>query len=237
MRELEERAARNRQVYEITTVLQESFREPHLPADLSKKPATEEQRNHLVSELWSYLQDGLIRIARRWQTILADVYGTRNLNDIALGMFTGLLLELPRLRIDPEKNPIGLLLVVADRLARQEYRRSSSMRRLASFQGEIPIEQAGPIVDLAATDFDENISAALDDADILDEIHNFMRVSLNKIDQTIIQRRMNNTPYKDIADRLGAGWTADAVRKRYTRAMQRVREHLRETQLLDGDSE
>jgi hypothetical protein len=208
-----------------------------------------------LEHLWAALADDLRRVARGWihSNMAPDI------ESLALNMFANVVVALPRLRIDPARNVRKLLVTVARRGLIDEYRRSYASapqrrpRPIDQPQEGRMWQQAGwqpqalaqldtqvDIVDPHSANIEEHMAARIDQQAILRAVwEEYWPRSLSAADFLIMELRWRLEPpcsFREIAERLGAGWGEDAVRQRHHRILNATRRYLRDRGLIDEHS-
>lgn len=203
----------------------------------STEPALREalrQAHHAAAEqLLALLWDDLSRIARAWAR--SEIASEQS--SLVLNLFGSILLELPRLHIDPRRNPRNLLLQVARYGVYDQYHAETEHgpRRATSGDSTNGNETQYARVFLGPDALDEYADAdsyvaedrllqMLDDAHCLRTIFAFWQRELNASDRLIVELRLQERQFREIATLLGAN--VSAVRQRYHRAIVRTREYL-----------
>jgi hypothetical protein len=182
------------------------------------------------------------------------------LESLSMHLYWPILDALPKLKIDREKNLLGCLMTIARRGISNENRRvyvkgPGYAHRL---EGE-PIPESGeptaamwPVngndyhsdyfegaegqVDPTTWDLEDRLVMIIDRQRCWREVQVFWQRNLVVDDRRIITLRWRTDPpieFNIVAQRMGPGWTAAAVRQRHARIMRRTREYLQELGLID----
>jgi hypothetical protein len=183
---------------------------------------------------------------------------------LAQNLYLHVIEALPGLRVDPNKNLLGCLLTIAQRGMSNENRkiyaddprrhtRSASDQHPASGSsaaamwpqerkqervsgGEDPEELADP----NSHDQEDRLIREIDTHACLQQVWAFWQEVLTPDDQQIMKIRWGEDPpvaFERIADQLGPGWTAAAVRQRHHRILKRTRQYLRDEGMLGDDDQ
>ncbi|HEX5688461.1 MAG TPA: hypothetical protein VFX76_00565 [Roseiflexaceae bacterium] len=205
-----------------------------------------------VEELWIMLADDLRRVARGW----IHSHIASDLESLAMNLFGNIVLSLPRLRIDPNRNVRNLLLTVARRGQIDDYWRaySSGPQQQTTTNEQVnetqmwqqPGTQAfcgasfdmpQDIIDPASLNIEEHLVAEIDQQAILETVwREYWPSELSALEFTIMELRWRLEPpksFRQIAEHLGKGWSEDAVRQRHFRIITATRAYLRERGLID----
>lgn len=160
---------------------------------------------------------------------------------MALSLAFHILDQLPRLTLDPARDPRPLLLAVARRKQISEERRMEGRSwprgdqgpAEVSLQAEFFTDAGEPIThepeDPAAEGAFAEVEARLDGGALADRVRAFSERWLSPEDQRVVAARLGQSPpapFAEIAAQLGPGWSEATVRQRYRRALKRIREHL-----------
>jgi hypothetical protein len=199
-------------------------------------------------ELWGELREPLMRrIRRRVTGALRDAlqnpsYPTYNdaVEALALSSMLGLFEALPRIRLDPTKNAQAYLTTIAWYELLDMERAVYDPQLRGGAQAPILLVSIERVLRAVDDDrmheevlHDERMPAVVDqviDAQFSYALAIFIASALSQEDQMIVLARLQAppVPYDVIVARLGGGWSADAARQRFTRAMRRTRTFLRE---------
>jgi len=200
-----------------------------------------------LEQLWVALEPYLRRVAYNWlrSNLAPDV------DSLTQSMFSYVIEALPRLRLNPEKNPISYLMTIAWRGCYDEYGRYYDVRRVRRrpsdqldeegdeeaegskglrFNEELPVQLADQQAELADRVIDQ-----LAETTVLQAVRVYWH-TLAVDNQRIMEWRSFVDPprsFKEIAADLGPGWTEAAARKRYSRVMEATRDHLKKHGLLE----
>jgi hypothetical protein len=207
-----------------------------------------------LEEIYRILHEPLRREARSWQRSrsfheFVDSIADHERYDLAIDrfamqLFLHILEDLHTIRIDPTRDLIGLCVTIARRGMYREERRIFSVRKRAgdtiilvlpllrvSDGLDSPTEREFDIAD----DTSEAAFARVIDQVSRDAQRRLLARALESItdpvDQQIVLDRLlrpRPLPFKQIAERIGAGWTAGAVRKRYERVRKQLLRFLRD---------
>lgn len=213
------------------------------------------QLRNVQEILWTLIADALMQIARGWA---GSVVGKEHmsvapddaLTSLALSLYIYVAEELPRLTIDPSKNVLGLLMTIVRRRLIDEQRKlrreiGSAPRgsRIDAAQPDLGIQTSGvsaiyheiPLEEIAdphSKETEEQLIDRLYNQALWEGIHDYWQRTLTPEDQLIMQRWESDppTPFRQIADTIGTGWTESMVRQRHYRIMKRTRQYLTERQ-------
>jgi hypothetical protein len=183
------------------------------------------------------------------------------MRSLAMNMYIHVLDALPQIQVDPSKNLLAYLKTIAKRGMFDEQQRiyRSGPRRPSNPADENSLApgsrdahmwnqhsashgvspsgaDAADLPDPQSLDFENQIAALLDQRACCQAIWTFWE-TLGEAEQRIVLLRWNReppVPYEDIALQLGPGWTAQTIRQRHCRLLQRTRDHLQRLGLLDG---
>jgi DNA-directed RNA polymerase specialized sigma24 family protein len=202
--------------------------------DREQQQIHSDQYRHLLEQLWLELAQDLRQVAHGWirSNMAPDV------ESLAMNMFVNIVFQLPKLRIDPDKNVRNLLITVARRGQIDEYRRSYAVsgRRQSKM---LPLDSQSEMVDPASSDAVERTVNQIDRQAVLDRVWDYWLQKLSKDDMQIMRLRWHSDPpssFGEIAERMGPGWGEDTVRQRHYRIMTATREYLRKHGLIDDNS-
>ncbi len=209
-----------------------------LEDDTVRRAAASAACRAAAERVFALLEPSLEGLARRWMGsgLASDIQSMK------LNLFAGIFVQLPRLRIDPERNPRALLLTVARYGVYDMYRadmdaaerRSRAVSELWS-GGTVSRLRQRLLADSAACD-DGLEDAAIERVDqrrLLEAIRLFWERALSAVDLHIVALRLRDQPSRAIVRALGPGWTEEAVRQRYHRIICRTRNHLRAIGLVE----
>ncbi|GAB4215036.1 MAG: hypothetical protein OHK0022_54420 [Roseiflexaceae bacterium] len=208
-----------------------------LEQDAAGRAAASAACQAAAERVFALLEPSLEGLARRWMGsgLASDVQSMK------LNLFAAIFVQLPRLRIDPERNLRALLLTIARYGAYDMYRAdidAADRRRRAMddlWSGDSPSRLRQRLI-ADATVCDDGLEDALieriDQRRLLEVIQLFWESALGTADLRIVALRLRDQPFRTIAQFLGAGWTEEAVRQRYHRIICRTRNHLRAIGLL-----
>src|SRR5689334_16212394 len=223
-------------------------------------------------ELWLLLAEPLARVAHSWlrSGMARDMWATPSsypsredvLRSLAMNMYLHVIDALPQLQIDPSKNLLACLKLIATRGMFDEQRRiyQSGPRQPSSQAAEVlptPGSSAGQmwpsnrsttahvrkgqdpsdLADPQSVDFEEQLAVLLDQQACCQAIWAFWEM-IADVDQRIVMLRWNRQPplpYEAIAQQLGPEWNAATVRQRHSRIISRTRAHLQQLGLIDGE--
>jgi DNA-directed RNA polymerase specialized sigma24 family protein len=215
-----------------------------------------QQYDELIVELWEELQsDCMAMISARQRNDTAHDTFT-----LAMNLFSMLVEELPSLSIDTDRPVRNLLKQILRRRNVDEWRREHPNARqrakgsatniekppaagdahmwpahgMESSESYIPDPSDG-MIDASTIDLDERIIRSIDNAQVISLIQAFWPKNLSKEDMAIMRLRYLEDPeksFREIATRLGKGWTEETVRQRHYRAVQKTRQFLREQGFL-----
>lgn len=196
-----------------------------------------------ADELWRLLESNLMQETQPWVRIgMAPDAGA-----LAMMRFAYILEALPRLKVDRQRTMRKLLLAVGQRGLIGEYRWAYSfeplgLRRQIDRAAEPHVgdllSESVKIVDTSHSP-EETTVDRLDREQMLRILRNYWQMTLSAVDLQIVRLRWQSDPprsFDDIANELGAGWTANSVLLRHHRIMQRTRSYLRDQGLLDDDT-
>lgn len=154
-------------------------------------------------------------------------------------LFLHILVQLPKLKVDDSKDAVGLLVVVARRGMRREEQRMYHRHLGGNGRGtQVPLRLSQVALDDTEIDIpDAESEAELEDLlDRLARKGQLQRLVMvlsdlrhDPIEYQILERRLLTEPplpYADLARLLGPGWTAAAVRQRFTRLCARLRKQI-----------
>jgi hypothetical protein len=223
----------------------------------ARSPREQEGLNkHIVScleQIYRILHEPLRRKAHNWQRSHAfhevvDSIADHERYDLAIDrfamqLFLHVLEDLHTIRIDPTRDLIGLCVKIAHRGMYREEHRIFSVRKRAgdtiivvlpllrfSDGSDSPTEREIDIAD----DMSDAAFARVIDQVSRDAQQRLLARALESItdpvDQQIVLDRLlrpRPLPFKQIAERIGAGWTAGTVRKRYERVRKQLLRFLR----------
>ena len=205
-----------------------------------------------LERLWFVLADDLRRVARGWihSNMAPDI------ESLAMNLFANIVVHLPKLHIDPARHVRNLLLMVARRGQIDEYRRvyASTPQRQPTpsdqpddtqlwqspgrrTQAGAPLDMQHEIVDPTSADIEERMIDQIDQQAILENVWNdYWPHKLSSTDFLIMELRWRMEPpssFREIAERMGGGWSEEAVRQRHYRIIVATREYLRGRGLID----
>ena len=196
----------------------------------------------------------LLKVAQGWSQsgAMRDMYDNRAsypayrdaMEALALSLYLHVVDALPKLKVDPERDLCACLMLIARRGIYDENRRiySQTPRWRKGNSGPIveSLYKSRPVGD--GTDYDTDELAdpashdmeaqliALCDVQMLSmRVQEFCQHASSDEDRHILMARLQTTPpvrFTLIAEQLGPGWTAATVRKRYERALKRLRIYL-----------
>jgi DNA-directed RNA polymerase specialized sigma24 family protein len=221
-------------------------------APAHQQEACSAEYSELLEQLWFRLADDLRRMARGW----IHSHMAPDIESLAMNLFANIVVSLPKLRIDPARNVRNLLLTVARRSQIDEYRRvySSGLQHQSAAganpadahmwqppgshtQSEGSLDLQQEVIDPNSTNIEERLILQIDQQSILETVwRDYWPRKLSKIDFLIMELRWRLDPpssFREIAGRLGAGWTEDTVRQRHFRIISATRDYLRERGLID----
>lgn len=239
-------------LYELARACQQGFAAWQAAEDAASQQRLRDEHRQLLELLWQALQPDLERGALRWRRSgMAP-----DLRSLAMGMFVHIIGELPRLRLDPNRNVRHLLLKVAQRRTVDEYRRSFSdgwQSRAAEAgpviapgapEAQMWAEPSGPVdlfaldreqelVDPQTLDAESQIVARLDLRRAIEQLWRYWPERLSQHDLQIMRLRWRvepPVPFSEIARLLGGGWEEDTVRQRHHRILRDARRFLAQTE-------
>jgi DNA-directed RNA polymerase specialized sigma24 family protein len=189
----------------------------------------------LLEELWAILADDLRQITRGWmRSKMAP-----DAESLALNMFGNIMFNLPKLQIDPQRNVRNLLLTVARRGMIDAWRSHvDSPRRQAGYATSI--DGRSDLIDPVSSTIEERTVQRIDRETLLKAVWNYWPENLNGIEYEIVKLRWQSDPprsFGEIAELLGPGWEETTVRQRHHRIMNKTRKYLRESGLIDDNSD
>ncbi|HEU4326625.1 MAG TPA: hypothetical protein VFS21_26025 [Roseiflexaceae bacterium] len=210
-----------------------------LEHDTARRAAASAACQDAAERVFALLEPSLEGLARRWMGsgLASDIQSMK------LNLFAGIFVQLPRLRIDPERNPRALLLTVARYGVYDMYRadmdaaerRNRAVSELWSGGAAGRLRQRLLIDSVACDDgLEDALIEQLDQRRLLEAIRLFWQHALNAVDLRIVDLRLRDQPFRTIARTLGSGWTEEATRQRYHRIICRTRNHLRAIGLVEG---
>lgn len=229
---------------DLVLFCQETYRAWEAAVEPVVRAGWGERYRAYTERLWYALADDLRVAARAWMNsgIASDI------ESMALHLFSCLIPELPKLRIDPARNVRNFLLTVARRSLIDEYRKSYKPRQSSPSTNEttptarltrmwhalvgrgsqtaVVLEE---LADQRSHEAETILIEAIDRQHLLSIVHNYWNEHLAATDLRIMHLRYDTDPpmqYDDIAQRLGNGWTSMAVRQRHHRVMKATREYL-----------
>ncbi len=235
-------------LYGLARACQQGHAAWHAAEDVATRQLLRDEHRGLLELLWQALQPDLERGALRWRRSgMAP-----DLRSLAMGMFVHIIGELPRLRLDPDRNVRHLLLMVAQRRTVDEYRRSfSDGPHMRGADDALPIasgapeaqmwaEPSGPVdlfaldreqelVDPQTLDAESQIVARLDLRRLVEQLWRYWPERLSLHDLQIMRLRWRvepPVPFSEIARQLGDGWEEDTVRQRHHRILRDARRFL-----------
>lgn len=187
-----------------------------------------------LSVLWILLAEPLMRVAAGWTESgqFEELIGTRTRREareaLAMGMFLNIIEALPTMSIDPTRNVVSYLQTIARRGIFKENKQiyQSTPRQ--------PIEQVD-LPDPASLEIEEQLLRACHHQQCWDALREWMD-TLSHENLLIFKSRWfvePPVPYEDIAQLIGAGWTAAAARRRLSRMLGAAARWLRERGLLE----
>lgn len=206
---------------------------------------------HCLELLWLELERPLRAIAGKWRRsgLMQEIEGQPEVVSgeedargvLAKHAFFYIVDQLHSVQLKPDGNPSSYLVTIAWRGLTGDERSiyTSTPRRGASQYLLVPLpehrddaEEQGHYEQLASDeDLEALLAERLDNAQCRLLIEQFWEQSLSELDRQILRDRWATTPprsFAEIAEHLGEGWSAAAVRQRHQRAIVRTREHLRE---------
>lgn len=241
-------------LYELAWACQQGYAAWQAAEDAATWQRLRDEHKQLLEQLWQTLQPDLERGALRWRRSgMAP-----DLRSLAMGMFVHIIGELPRLRLDPDRNVRHLLLKVAQHRTVDEYRRSFSDGPQArgdagpapapgAPEAQMWAEPSGPVdlfaldreqelVDPQTLDAESQIVARLDLRRVVDLLWRYWPERLPQHDLQIMRLRWRvepPVPFSEIARLLGDGWEEDTVRQRHHRILRDARRFLAQSQGQD----
>lgn len=183
---------------------------------------------HENKERMSYLLDLIFPALRGrargllWKGYAPFADGEGVTDRIAYSLFAGLIEELPKLKLDPTKNILGLLVKVAV----YRWRDDLGPRKLSRL---VSLDEVAPDSPGLATDPIENqVLEELRRGHCRQLIEAFLD-TCEEIDCLIMRARLQDPPveYKDLVQHVGPGWNEAALRARYSRSKRRFQEYVK----------
>ena len=240
----------NQQIVETIVAYQASYDQFQLlwASDPSKRETLRREMQGELEQLWLLIADDLVKVARGWMrsSLIDSVTSTQSeaIQSLAMTVFLDIIEALPRLRIDPERNVRGYLASIARRGLYQEHRKMArTMPRSPPTQPQFsavaepgfPTFTSPSISELEAVgdpnqDFEEELMRRHHAQATIAAIRDVWENTLTDIDAFIVKHRVECDPpvlFETMAQQLGPGWTASALRKRWQRLIMRTREELR----------
>jgi hypothetical protein len=234
-------------LFDLVSRCQELSRQLEQTSDPVQRAEFKGELDAAGQDLWAALREPLMRrIRRRISGALRDAlqnpasYPTYNdaVEALAMSSMLGLFEALPRISLDPAKNAQAYLTTIA-------------WYGLIDMENQVYDAQLGkgaqvPIILVSI----ESVLQAIDDDRLYEEVLRdermpsvdeqvidmqfshalaiFFASALSAEDRLIVLARLQTPPepYNSIVARLGKGWTTDAARQRFRRAMQRTRVYL-----------
>jgi len=241
--------------------------------DSVRRAALRDELRRCNEEIWNLLAEPLQSVAHRWlnsgvgREIRAHVlecdYQQDALKTLTMHLYFPILKALPTLQIDPEKNLLGCLMIIAQRGISNENQHIYAAKSGRASESTIePLSESGtpaaamwPInghgnhaadrsadaedqADPATYDLEDQLVRAIDGQRCLEEARAFWQCDLELADRQILALRWQTTPptdFKTVAQHMGPGWTVEAVRQRHSRIIRRTRKHLQEKGWLDDE--
>lgn len=230
-------------VYSAAIACQLAYHQWAQACDQAEQAVWSTTYHEAAGELLELLRPDLERLARKWyRSMIASDTASLTLN-----LFTALVLALPHLRLDPEKNTRNFLLTVAHRRTIDFYRQDGETgprrkqtaddereHRLMivhqnAFQDDIWPQDA---VDSTSFDAEDTWIRTLDDNACIKAIAAYWHDALNAVDRQIMLLRLKDATFRDIAQQLEKPLEEGTVRQRYRRIIQHMRARLRQIGLL-----
>ncbi len=224
-------------------------------SELEENERLAQEMRQVLEHLWTLLGTDLRQVTRGWTRSLVaqDLLATRTYHEaleaLAMSLFGDIAAALPNVQIDPSKNIRAYLMRIAyTKLAdqaqmygrRPTYRRDQPDEVSSGVWGN---DGAGEwmlseVADPDSFNWEDRVTERFDDLVITHAVADYWRRSLKPADRAIMELRFaSDRPLtsQEIAERLGPGWTAAAVRQRIKRVLMRTREYLSNRGLLDVD--
>ena len=268
---VKEEASSSDDLYTVATRYQKIFQAWSLETDQDRPEYWRNLLGPYLEQLWILLEDKLVEVARGllWtgmaQDLLTNSESYPSIIDVhkalAMNLFYHVVDRLPKLEIDPDQNPLGLLLVAARRgfltenrriyrkTVRYTIRKKGGRSPTSGDRGKGPSSEQSStalylrsnsnLVELADPQCDDiagDVVAALHRKGCWEAMPAFWRKHRRTEDRFIFEARCLEEvprPFKEIADLLGPGWNEAAVRMRYHRVVREIRLYLTKLGRLD----
>lgn len=196
-----------------------------------------------LEALYAAMRDDLLKEARRWsrsrtaRAIWESRAGTASRQEIYETIAQSMMLEiieaLPGIVIDPNRQLQGLLIIIARRgMIGQERKEALPAMNLSQLLAVDDEQRVGAqeLTDVDSLGADVTWAAGVDLGALYVITSEFVSRTSTTIDQQIFEARCGREQalsFVQIADRLGAGWTATTVRQRHLRLLKRIRTYLK----------
>jgi RNA polymerase sigma factor (sigma-70 family) len=192
-----------------------------------------------IAALLLLLRPVMYKQARRWlaQSALTGRSSAFNnsLDTLALDFFFALIERLHTVRIDPDKHVEAYLGRVARNGFYDRFKKDHPPQETQALRLDQPLSETGEqllrdtVADPDTVDQDELIVWSLSAKECLAFMRKELPTILNKEDQTIVLARLSEPPlsYELIAQQIGPGYSEEALRKRYERALHKIRQYLK----------
>jgi len=236
----------NQQIVETIVAYQASYDQFQSlwASDPSRRETLRQEIQGELEQLWQLIETDLVQVARGWMRsgLLDSVSLPRSeaVQSLAMSAFLNIIEALPHLHIDPSRNVRALLATIARRGFVREYRRMSQSlpaqpqytalgepgSATFTIQSNSELEA---VVD-PQEDFEEQLMRRHHAQTTIAAIRDVWENTLTDIDAFIVKHRVECDPpvlFDTMAQQLGPGWTASALRKRWQRLIMRTREELR----------
>lgn len=200
------------------------------------------QLHSAQDQLLSLIADTLLKVARRWigsmdGRSLASVDDDDALMSLALTLYLDVIEELPKTEIVQSKNPLSLIKTIAHRRMSDRYRRSKRVFAVRTLlrSDDVSVSSDTPeqeIVDPESLNFEEVLVDRLYSEALIEDIWKYWGATLSSEDQKIMRHREKDppTPFTELAEMLGSGYTEGMVKMRHHRIIERTRNYFRRRQ-------
>jgi len=236
------------------------------PEHLAHEQLLAQRMSDALEQLYIAIEPSLLKLAQRWiasqqfQQIATTREFPEAMQTLARSAFGAVIEALPMLSVDTTRNVRGLLITIAKNdLFDQEHkiykpspRRKSKPEEILDsgdtdgamwlssdpLSGEASISEE--IKDHSGTDFEDHILSSEQHHHVWPIVIEFWQQSLSLENLWLIQMRWFNdpaVPFKEIARRIGEGWTEAAVKERHHRILKRTRQYLKNRGLLHDGTE
>jgi hypothetical protein len=250
-------------LYLLVRAYQDVFIVALATSDRGSREALAHVQGLLLEQIFLALREPLLALARGWtrSLLFREQVATNSyrhaLESLAMSAFGDIAAALPACRIQPGRAIAPYLIQIArNNLYDQEraiyegseQRHVGQASQAASESAAMwPRSSEAPRGIWGAAGLDEpedpagledRLIARCDNQRLRQAAEAFWRAKLSQHDRRIVALRLSGeapAPFETIAEQLGPGWTAAAVRQRYHRALVRTRTYLVDQGLVDGE--